>query len=238
MEFKLNKYLNLTRKLLFPDACCVCHSEHTGDIGICLTCLNSLPHRQTCCPICAGTSETGDPCGSCLKQSPGYDSTVCLFDYVYPIDQLIHQLKFRAKLPLARIFGGMMAATLENMAPEQKPQVLLPVPLHHWRLRRRGFNQTQELAKFISAKTDIPVLSDAVRRSLNSPPQHSLPRNKRIRNLRNAFATTQPLPYKRIALVDDVMTTGATLEALARLVRKSGPEHVQNLVIARVCQNT
>jgi ComF family protein len=119
------------------------------------------------------------------------------------------------------------------VADVEPPEVLLPVPLHPARLRERGFNQALELARPLARRFDRPLLIDAVRRIRATPPQTGTDRGARRRNIRNAFALHRPLPWRHVAIVDDVMTTGSTVAELARLLRRNGVERVQVWVAAR-----
>ncbi|MCK6410790.1 MAG: ComF family protein, partial [Thauera sp.] len=149
-------------------------------------------------------------------------------DYGFPVDQLIQALKYGHRLSTSRLFVDLMAA-----APVPEADIVLPMPLHPARLRERGFNQAAELARPLAQRWGLPVLLDGVMRDLDTTPQASLPWKERVANIRGAFRVTAPLAGKRVVVVDDVMTTGATLAELARALKAAGALRVENRVVAR-----
>lgn len=169
-------------------------------------------------------------CGACRRRPPPFFATTAALRYAEPADRLILDLKFRGRLPAARLLGTLLA---EAVADAEPPEALLPVPLHPARLRERGFNQALELARPLARRLDRPLPIDAVRRIRATPPQTGVDRHGRRRNIRNAFALRRPLPWRHVAIVDDVMTTGSTVAELAGLLRRNGVERVQVWVAAR-----
>ncbi len=151
--------------------------------------------------------------------------------YTSPIDHLIQALKYGRQLSCARILGEYLAAHIGDIAT--KPDVVVPVPLHRARLRERGFNQSLELARPLAKRLGIPLIIDGARRTRPTVPQTGLRLKERQKNVRGAFAVMQDFTDKRIAIVDDVMTSGATVEALARALRKAGAGAVEVWVVAR-----
>ncbi len=155
-----------------------------------------------------------------------------MFRYHPPIDRLIQALKYRDRLDLARHLGRMLGTVVQD-STASKPEIIVPVPLHRSRLRRRGFNQSLELARPISHQLGLPLdYLDLKRvRATNSQSQLSL--KQRQRNVRNAFACDRALAGKRVALIDDVMTTGATVNAACAALLKTGVKSIEVWVVAR-----
>jgi len=153
---------------------------------------------------------------------------VAVYAYAFPLDRLIQALKFDERLLLA----DFLAAALQPDAG-QLPDALIPMPLHSARLRERGHNQSLELARALSRRLGIPVWMEAAQRLRDTPPQASLPWKARQKNLRGAFACAPHVAGKRIAIVDDVMTTGASLNELARALKRAGATEVEAWVVAR-----
>jgi ComF family protein len=180
------------------------------------------------CPRCALPSPGGSVCGSCLASPPHFDETAALWLYEFPCDRLVQALKYRAWLGLAPFFAQRLACRL---APAV--DLLLPMPLHPDRLAERGFNQALEIARSLVGLSGRVLEPRGAQRVLNTLPQTDLPYEERARNIRGAFATQIDLSGRTVAVVDDVMTTGATLNELAMVLKRAGAARVHNLVIAR-----
>jgi ComF family protein len=223
--------LNLVQGWFFPAACLLCAQPIPSNRDFCYGCKRSLPHLGKACPRCAAASESISPCGRCQQQPPAYTQAIALFSYASPIDHLIQGLKYAGRLNNARVLGELMAAKLKSVRPQ--PDVIMPVPLHPTRLRERGYNQSLELARPIARRLMLPLDYRSVKRIRATPPQTGLSLRERARNVRNAFAVTQPLAGLHIALVDDVMTTGHTMNALAACLRKAGAARVDVWLAAR-----
>ncbi len=190
----------------------------------------------------SGTTETTAPvsCAVCAQEQPAFDRTLALADYAPPFDRLLQDLKFRAHLPLAAAFGDLLAhAAQQQLTCAPKPDtpeiVLLPVPLSRERLAERGFNQAQEIARPLARALHLKITTDICARVRHTEAQASLPASERQVNMRGAFAVLQrqAVAGKAFWVVDDVMTTGHTLAALAACLKRHGAAHVTNLVIAR-----
>jgi ComF family protein len=176
-------------------------------------------------------------CGQCAARPPAFERVLAPWVYDFPVDSLITRFKHQAKWPLGRLMGEMLAQSLQNHFDEglEQPDALVPVPLATQRLRQRGFNQASMLARWLSASLQIPCEENLLRRTHDTPAQQALDAQARQRNLRQAFALAQDAsPGKRhLALVDDVLTTGATAQALARLLRDAGAARVDVYCLAR-----
>ncbi len=152
------------------------------------------------------------------------------YSYGFPVDALIHALKYGGNLALA----PLLADRLTRLASErERPDLLIPMPLHRARLRERGFNQALEIGRIVAAGLGIPLEIDACRRIRDTAGQAGLSWKERRRNVRGAFACNEDLTGKRVVVLDDVMTTGATLDELGRALRRAGAVDVGTWVVAR-----
>jgi len=221
--------------LLLKQSCILCASRNGGSIGICHDCLDDMPwHTSAHCPQCAMLSN-GLPCGSCLKAPPHFDATHALFTYDYPLDKLLQHYKYGESLHLANTFAELW---LNKIHPHDSAvDLIIPMPMHATRLQQRGFNQALEIAKVISKKTRITLDYQVCQRSKLTPPQAGLPLKDRIKNIRGAFKCEKDMHGRNIALVDDVMTSGASLDELAKTLKQAGAAHVECWVIARTLPN-
>ena len=163
-----------------------------------------------------------------MTAAPAFDATIALGDYAPPLDGMVMALKAGGRLDLARVFADLLACRLCTPI-----DCLLAVPLGRRRQRARGFNQSLEIARVIARRLSVPIARRLLVRTRCGLPQQSLPLHERRANVHGAFALCGPLPGRRVALVDDVMTSGATLDELARVVKSVGAVHVLNLVVAR-----
>lgn len=213
---------------LFAGTCFLCRGE-AGDL-LCGACEADLPSlAQPCCPSCALPSPGGERCGRCLAQPPAFDATVAALAYAFPVDALVHALKFRGELAVASLLGRHLAAALSRTRPGPVACVV-PVPLSAQRLRARGFNQALEIARSLDAgRLEAGLLA----RPRDTAAQFDLPWDERQRNVRGAFSIARALDGASVAVVDDVMTTGATLDEVARTLKAAGAARVVNWVVAR-----
>jgi ComF family protein len=200
----------------------------SGRAFLCAGCAADLPLLPEHCPRCALPSPGNAVCGACLRQAPHFDATIALWRYEFPCDRMIQSLKYRARLALAGFFGTALASRAALRA-----QLIVPMPLHPSRLAARGFNQALEIARELARCCAIPVATRVTRRVRNTSPQADLPYEKRAKNVRGAFACDRDLDGLTVAVVDDVMTTGATLDELARTLKHAGAVRVENWVVAR-----
>lgn len=197
----------------------------------CAACDRSLPYLDAAhCPRCALPSPNGEPCGKCLAHPPPFDRTHALFGYRFPLDKLIQRMKYSEQLSLAHAFAHRLA---QRIPRTELPDYLIPMPLHPAKLRARGYNQSLLLARQLARTLKLELLPDTCQRTRDTPPQSTLPWKARAGNVRNAFRCDLDLNGKHIALVDDVLTTGASLGALAEAVRQRGAVEISAWVIAR-----
>ncbi len=184
------------------------------------------------CPRCAQPTPMGAVCGACLKRPPAFAAALAVLRYDHPVDVLVQRLKYGGELALAGWFADLLAQSLPSQA---SPDLLIPMPLHPARLRQRGFNQAAEIGRALARRLKIPCQPDACRRLRDTPPQAGLPLDERRKNLRGAFACVTDLRDRRIALLDDVMTSGTSLEELAKTALKAGAAEVEVWAVARTC---
>lgn len=239
--------MELLQKLinhLFPSCCILCRQTVGADavmrnIELCADCFEILPFNQPCCTQCAlplaEDINTGVLCGRCISKPPWFDYCYSLFRYEEEIIHLVHQLKFGEKISYSRTIGELLLSRLqaEIQRTKQKPECLLPVPLYKTRLRQRGFNQSIEIARIVSRKMGIPIEYDIVKRQRSTVTQTGLNAKQRRKNIRKAFSVAAEIKYKHVLIVDDVVTTGATVNELAGLLKKNKVERVGVLSIAR-----
>jgi ComF family protein len=211
--------------LLFDGSCFLCRGA--AATLLCAACDAELPRLAgPLCPRCALDSPAGELCGRCLAQTPHYDATSAALAYEFPADALVHSLKFRGELALAPYLAGMLALVVSR----HEIDCVVPVPLSAARLRERGYNQAVEIARQVAGR---PVELDLCVRERDTPAQMDLPYAERRRNVRGAFRCTRALLGTSVAVVDDVMTTGATLDEIAHVLKKAGAARVVNWVVAR-----
>ncbi|UXI68166.1 ComF family protein [Tahibacter amnicola] len=214
-----------------PSRCVLCGDRGAPSQDLCTGCRRDFTPNHRACTRCAIPLESGNGvCGPCLKRPPPYDAAWAPFVYAAPLDQLLTRFKFSGDLACGRVLAETMAA----VPPGDRPEALVPVPLHRQRLRERGFNQSLELARHLGQTLGIPVLAGGLDRIRETPAQAGLAALARRRNLRGAFAPAAGLRWPaHVALVDDVMTTGSTLAACAGALRTAGVARVSAWALAR-----
>jgi ComF family protein len=184
------------------------------------------------CPQCGLRVAGGERCGECLAHARAFDRSVVACDYVPPLDQLVARLKYSGELDIAPLFARAIA---KRATAQDVPDLLCPVPLAPRRLAQRGCNQALEIARVLASPWAIPLAPRLLTRWRETGAQARLPAQDRQANVRGAFALTPAHTVKNlhIGVVDDVMTTGATLQELAALLKRHGAARVTNLVFAR-----
>jgi ComF family protein len=210
---------------LFGGSCYLCRGAASA--MLCAACDADLPRlRLPACPRCALDSTRGEICGRCLGETPHYDATVAALAYEFPADALVHSLKFRGELALAPLLAELLLPKLGALEVD----CVVPVPLSPARLRDRGYNQAVEIARHLARdRLELELCA----RDRDTPAQMELPYAERKRNVRGAFRCSRAIPGARIAVVDDVMTTGATLDEIAMTLKAAGAARVVNWVVAR-----
>ncbi len=225
----LNRCTNLVQSYL-PQSCLLCGARARGAL-LCPACAGDLPPLPPArCPVCAMPS-TGDAvCGACQRRPPAYARTEAARAYAHPLDALIRHCKYDGVVALSALFADLLADTL---ASRQPVDLVLPMPLYPTRLAQRGFNQAVEIARRLAPAIGLPWRADVCRRVRDTAPQAGQDLQQRRRNLRGAFMCDVDVSGLRIALVDDVMTSGSSLDELARTVRRAGAVEVHAWVVAR-----
>ncbi|MGB4812061.1 MAG: ComF family protein [Methylophilaceae bacterium] len=214
---------------LFSSQCVLCTAPVKTSKGLCSACFDALPwHNAPQCQQC-GLLSNHPICGQCLKSAPEFDVTVAALRYAFPLDALMQQFKYGSTLQTAHLFADLISAhhAMQNL------DLIIPMPLHPKRLKERGFNQSLEIAKLLAKQQNIPIDYHCCARTKYTAPQASLPLKERVKNIKGAFACHIDLTGKRIAIIDDVMTTGASLNELAKTLKKAGAAHVECWVVAR-----
>jgi ComF family protein len=219
------------RRLAAP-YCAVCCIE-PGD-PVCAGCLQDFfeaaHERCFACGAPVHSSAASPRCGRCVVTGPAFDRTIVLGDYAPPLDGMVMALKAGGRLDLARVFGELLARRVPSHCAID---CLVAVPLADRRQRQRGFNQSIEIARVVARRLRVPLARRALARTRSGPPQQSLPLHARRGNVRGAFSLQQRLTGQCAAVVDDVMTSGATLDEVARILKQAGVRQVVNLVVAR-----
>ncbi len=221
--------------LFFPPICVLCGAAATA-AGVCSDCYAELPWLKHACRRCArplpATAGNRAVCGSCLSRPPAFNHARSAFRYEYPVDILLHDLKYRDRIFLGRTFGTLMGERLRANS-WLLPDILVPVPMHPRREGHRGFNQAREIARGIAGVTGLPVLRGNVIRSRATVEQTGLGQAARRRNVRGAFVVKDELPFEHVAIVDDVSTTCSTAGELARTLRRAGVSKIGLWTVAR-----
>jgi ComF family protein len=222
--------LDAARRAL-PQRCELCAGASGSEL-LCKGCARSLPGLGPACPVCALPTSDGEVCGQCTAHAPPFDATIAAFAYAFPVDRLMHAFKYHGRLALAEWCARAIGAARERRGLSL-PQRLIALPLSHERQRERGYNQAFEIGRVLSRELAIGLVRGGIRRERSAPPQAALPWTERAKNVRGAFSCELDLKGLTVAIVDDVMTTGASLAELARTLKRSGAMRVENWVVAR-----
>jgi len=210
-------------------SCLLCGAASDGR-DLCMACDAELPRLAgRCCAVCALPLASGTVCGACLERPPRFRHVVAPFVYRFPVSALIQDCKYGGRLAHARVLGHALAQAVTAGSVD----AIVPMPLAPWRLAERGFNQALEIARYVAREHAIALLPFACRKVVDTAPQAALPWRERAANIRRAFVCDADLAGQRVAVVDDVLTTGATLNELARVLRRAGAVEVTGWVVAR-----
>lgn len=220
------------RALLAPR--CIACAQAPGE-PLCAGCAADFfaadARRCRHCALRLPAATAADACADCLRAPPQFDATVALADYAPPVSGMVLALKYGHRLELARVFGRLLAARLRR---EELADVLLaPVPLAFERLSERGFNQAREIGRALAGALRLPLHADLLLRTRHTPAQESLKRDERRRNVRGVFAVRGAVAGRTVVVIDDVMTSGGTLDEIARVLKAAGAMRVLNLIVAR-----
>jgi ComF family protein len=230
--------LRMLERIILPATCILCGGAGQADgFDLCAPCASELPANSQACLQCGeqldGANAEQLRCGACLQKSPRYQATHCAFRYSYPVDHLVRALKYHGRLVHARVLGQLLAQSLVGSNRAHWPELLIPVPLSERRFVERGFNQAIEIAKHVSRITLIPMRADLLERRRATQEQAGLDRIARRKNVRAAFVLRESLPAKHVAILDDVVTTGSTVNEIARVLKRAGAQRIEVWAVAR-----
>ncbi|WP_243050402.1 ComF family protein [Dyella sp. RRB7] len=219
------------QRFVLPLHCLLCGGPGDDGLDLCRDCAAELPRNRSCCARCAlPLAVPAALCGQCQRHPPPWDAAWVPFRYAWPLDRLESRFKFGADLAAGRV----LAALWRRELAADHPQLLVPLPLHPARLRQRGYNQALELARPVARTLQVPVRHDLLLRTRATKAQTELGAIARRRNVRGAFAAKPGVAWPgHVALLDDVMTTGATLAECARVLRRAGVRRIDVWALAR-----
>jgi ComF family protein len=234
---------------LFPGYCLLCGVPSDRALDLCQLCEKDLPINQPCCQRCALPLTSNQLCGTCIARDPPFNQCTAPLRYDFPVDKLINRFKYSGKLNQGAILAQLLLDRLSEqyqatspvklhgltlpLKQPQRPDVIVPVPLHWRRQFVRGFNQSEWLSHFLGRRLNISVDNKLIRRQKHTPPQQGMTRKQRQKNLKGAFRVTRHIGGQHVALVDDVVTTGSTVSELSRLLKKAGAAQVEIWCLAR-----
>jgi ComF family protein len=209
--------------------CLLCAAPSARPL-VCAACDRALPCLGMACANCAVPLASGGVCGECQRREPAFDDAAAAFVYRYPLDRLIHRFKYAGDLAVGRWLALRLA---ECVASHDPPDLLVAPPLTGSRLRTRGFNQAVVIARHLGKRLRVRHSHAAFTKIRDTSPQPGLGRGQRLANLREAFRCELRLSGEHVAIVDDVMTTGATAHTLATLLKARGASRVSVWAVAR-----
>jgi len=229
---------------LYPPRCQLCGSTDTShqSVYLCAPCAGDIPDNPHACSLCAIPLSTTDLktdhqskiCGSCTKTPPVYDASWSPFIYAQPLEWMIQELKFNAKLNFASLLSNLMTKHLpSDLLKAKKPDVIIPMPLHSRRLKQRGFNQSHILIKPIAKHLDLPIDINSSQRIRNTEHQTGKSARQRAQNIKNAFTFNNQQAYQHAVIFDDVVTTGSSVTELTKTLKRAGVNRVDVWCLAR-----
>jgi ComF family protein len=220
------------QRFILPHHCLLCGAAGADGLDLCRDCARELPRNRICCARCAlPLPEPAALCGQCQRRLPPWDAAWVPFRYAWPLDRLESRFKFSANLACGRVLSSLW---LREPSPAALPDGVVPVPLHPGRLRERGYNQALELARPLAKRLGLTVRLDGLLRQRPTAAQTELGALQRRRNVRGSFAAGEAIAWPaHVALLDDVMTTGATLAECARVLKRAGVRRVDVWALAR-----
>lgn len=219
--------------MLLPPRCLVCGDAGDGD-DLCAACRDALPWNRVCCPRCAWPlPQAAFECGACQRRPPAFVRAIAPLVYADPVDRLLPRFKFHADLGSGRLLAQLLGDALASWEGLREIDRIVPLPLHRERLARRGYNQALELARPLARRFDLAIAPHVLQRVRATTAQTDLDARARRRNVRGAFAAAGDLAGARVLLLDDVITTGATLREAAATLRRAGVKHINVCAVAR-----
>ncbi|MEX2131595.1 MAG: ComF family protein [Pseudohongiellaceae bacterium] len=233
---------HLLGRITVPSCCVFCSSVIYSRLALCNSCRADLPWHEPGCRRCGlklpvGISNVLTECLQCQEHPPPFYSCQTVFEYRSPVRELLAHFKFNGDLSSGTVFGRLLAEKFASYYREsERPQLLIPVPLHAKRIRERGFNQATELARLITHRTGVRCTFSEFERRRHTRAQHTLNARQRRANLADAFALKKPFAEgmpAHVAIIDDVVTTGTTVGVMAELVTSLGAKRVDIWAVAR-----
>ncbi|QAU24486.1 ComF family protein [Dyella sp. M7H15-1] len=226
------RWLSHLHHWLLPWRCLLCGDADANGMDLCADCAAELPRNTHCCQRCALPLPMSVPlCGRCQRKVPPWDAAWAPFRYAWPLDWLETRFKFSRDLAAGRALTTLWQ---REACPVTLPRMIIPVPLHHRRLRERGYNQAVEIARPLASIFGIPCRHDVLIRTRHTDAQTGLDAMERRRNLRGAFVLRNAVPLPtHVAVLDDVFTTGATLAECVRTLKRAGVVRVDAWALAR-----
>jgi ComF family protein len=241
MMKRVDAWLRRVQAALWEPRCALCGAAgQFPALDLCCGCAEDLRLNSFACVSCAEplSGEGINPanhrlrCGLCLRRPPHFDAARCPFLYDYPLDHLIRGLKYRGRIAHGRLLGQLFAREIQLLRPAP-PQLLIPVPLAQRRFRQRGYNQAIELGRSLESQLGIPLCADLMARTRETAEQAGLARVARRRNIKGAFAMLRPPQATHVAIIDDVITTGSTVNEMSRVLKRAGVKRIEVWAIAR-----
>ena len=230
-------HLHRLSHTLFPGRCLLCSAAAGRPLDLCEPCERDLPWVERSCYTCAlplPADAVSRRCIACVGKPPAFEATVAALSYSFPVTRMITEFKENRRLVFGSVLSYLLAQRLEASGILSPGSLLVPVPLSSARLRRRGFNQAQEIAQHLSHRFGLPVCNRLLSRNPSSQDQKRLGASQRRKSVKGTYAVgRRPEVPASVLLIDDVMTTGATAGEIARLLRKAGTCSVRVAVLAR-----
>lgn len=226
----VNKWLKIVQRfvkhcLQFPIDCLFCCQPSMRAFALCTRCEQLLPWLGAVCPCCALPQDDEQNGCQCVKKAPSYDALQALFDYAWPIKNIIAKWKYGGQLHFAMMLAHFM---IQRLKPRYPIDCVIPVPLHPQKLRQRGFNQSIELAVPIAMHLNIPLDRRSCTRMINTASQSHLDRAGRQKNIKSSyFAISPEFKAKHVLIIEDIVTTGATINALSGALKSQGVQTVE-----------
>ncbi|MEM1089941.1 MAG: ComF family protein [Pseudomonadota bacterium] len=237
---KVYEWIDRSWAHIFPSRCAICQAQGYRGLSLCRDCLDDLPWHAAGCRLCGDAlpgitarsnidKPAAEICGRCLREPPGFDEVTAALAFAPPVDGWVRRFKYDGTLYLGRLLSELFLLRCRPAVPD----LIVPVPLHRERLTLRGFNQSAELARPMARRLGVPLVQNLLLRGRSGVPQSTLLAADRRRAMRGVFQVRRPLDGARVALIDDVLTTGATATACARALKQAGAAEVRVWVISR-----
>ena len=237
----LHSALKKAGHFIYPNVCLRCDAPGENGIDLCERCFTSLPWIHYACQRCAQplTSGNANLCGACRNKKLHFDQACAPFQFEDFIRDAVYQIKFNQKLNQGKLLAHLFVKHIDKQRLNI-PEIIIPVPLHKKRLRKRGYNQALEIARIVSKEIDCELLCREIYRNRDTNVQMDLPAKQRHKNVKNAFSLKEnatTFKNKHVCIMDDVMTTGNTVNEVAKCIKSAGAKRIDVWCIARVASN-